>query len=135
MFDQRRSGRGAAPRVPGAPPGWPPGVLPPAAPDFEASAVAWLLDQAPPEYRAYPAARRHPVLLVWLVAHHVDAQAEAVRRAVATARVDLSDVLPVEMAPRVFELLEREDLRLRRVRRAVALLQEALHGRRYVPRL
>ncbi|GAB7189883.1 hypothetical protein NUM3379_05890 [Kineococcus sp. NUM-3379] len=127
MFEQRRA--------PGTPPGWPPGVPPPGAPDFEDVAVRWLLDQAPPEYRSYPVARRHPVLLVWLVGHHVEGQAEAVRRAVSTARVDLSDVLPVEAAPRVFEVLEREELRLRRLRRSVGLLSEALRGRRFVPRL
>lgn len=131
MFEPRR----APARRAAGPPGWPAQVLPPGAEDFEASAVAWLLDHAPPEYRLYPVARRHPVLLVWLVAHHAEAQAEAVRRAVRSARVDLSDALPPEAAPRVFELLEREELRLRRLGRSVALVQEALRGRRHPPRL
>ena len=30
------------------PPGWPDGVQPPGSPDFEATAVAWLLDVVPP---------------------------------------------------------------------------------------
>ena len=35
------------------PPGWPAGVHPPGSTDFEATAVAWLLDVVPPDYRLY----------------------------------------------------------------------------------
>ncbi|WP_432543522.1 hypothetical protein [Kineococcus sp. SYSU DK002] len=128
MFETSRPG----------PPGWPREVPPPDAQDVEdwrAEAVAWLLDQAPPEYRSYAPVRHHPVLLAWLVGHHVEAQREAVRRATGTARRDLSQQLPPEVAPQVFDVLEREDLRLRRVARAVGLLDQALRGRRFVPRL
>ena len=45
------------------PPGWPPGVLPPQAPEWERSAVAWLFDLCPPDYRAHEVLRRHPVVL------------------------------------------------------------------------
>lgn len=120
------------------PPGWPQEVPPPDAQDVEdwrVDAVAWLLDQAPPEYRTYPAARHQPVLLVWLVKHHVAAQRDAVRRATSTARRDLAHRLPPEAAPGVFDVLEREDLRLRRVARAVDLLDQALDGTKFVPRL
>ncbi|PRY18344.1 hypothetical protein [Kineococcus rhizosphaerae] len=120
------------------PPGWPREVPPPDAEDVEdwrVDAVAWLLDQAPPEFRGYPAVRHHPVLLAWLVGHHVAAQQEAVRRALGTARRDLAHRLPPEVAPAVFDVLEREDLRLRRLARAVDLLQQALDGRKFVPRL
>ncbi|WP_432514882.1 hypothetical protein [Kineococcus sp. SYSU DK001] len=103
--------------------------------DWRPDAVTWLLDQAPPEYRSYAPVRHHPVLLAWLVGHHVAAQREAVRRATGTARRDLSQQLPPEVAPQVFDVLEREDLRLRRVARAVDLLDQALRGRRFVPRL
>ncbi|WP_432503343.1 hypothetical protein [Kineococcus arenarius] len=117
------------------PPGWPQEVPPPGAGEWELAASAWLLDQAPPEYRGYPPLRHHPLLLAWLVGHHVDAQREALRRATASARVDLSAHLPPEVAPRVFDVLEREDLRLRRVARAVDLLQRSLRGEGAVPRL
>ncbi len=96
-------------------------------------AVAWLLDQAPPEYRTYPAARHQPVLLVWLVKHHVAAQRDAVRRATSTARRDLAHRLPPEAAPGVFDVLEREDLRLRRVARAVDLPTRRSTGRSSCP--
>jgi hypothetical protein len=120
------------------PPGWPQEVPPPDAADVEdwrVDAVAWLLDQAPPEYRGYPTVRHHPQFLVWLVGHHVHAQQEANRRATSTARRDLAHVLPPEAAPGVFDVLEREELRLRRIARAVALLQQAMEGRKFVPRL
>ncbi|WP_432497719.1 hypothetical protein [Kineococcus gypseus] len=107
-------------------PGWPPGVPPPGADDWQLAAVAWLLDQAPPEYRGYPAVRHHPLLLAWLVGHHVAAQREAVRRASASARHDLSEHLPPETGAQVFDVLEREELRLRRLTRSVAALQHAL---------
>ena len=42
------------------PPGWPEDVRPPGSGDFEGSAVAWLLDVVPPEYRQYGVLRRHP---------------------------------------------------------------------------
>jgi len=124
-------------RRPG-PPGWPQEIPTPDATDvadWRLDAVAWLLDQAPPEYRGYPTVRHHPQFLVWLVAHHVRAQQEANTRATSTARRDLAHVLPPEAAPGVFDVLEREDLRLRRLARAVDLLQQALEGKKFVPRL
>ncbi|MFB9377905.1 hypothetical protein ACFFKU_10405 [Kineococcus gynurae] len=117
------------------PPGWPEPVPPVGAEGWDGVAVAWLLDQAPPEYRSYPVVRRHPVLLAWLVAHHVRAQREAVRSAVSTARRDLAHQLEPQVGPQVMEMLEAEELRLRRVDRAVGLLGEALSGRTFVPRL
>ncbi|NAZ87535.1 hypothetical protein GTR00_15735 [Kineococcus sp. T90] len=108
---------------------------PPGAQRWQDTAVAWLLDQAPPEYRGYPPVRQHPLLLAWLVGHHVAAQQDAVRRATASARRDLAAHLPPEVAPRVFWVLEREELRLLRLARAVGLLQRALLGERPAPRL
>ena len=117
------------------PPGWPQEVPPPDVTDWQVEATAWLLDQAPPEYRSYSAVRHHPLLLVWLVAHHVHAQQEAVVRARSTARRDLSADLPPEVAPRVFDVLEREELRLRRVARSVDLLEQAVRGKKFVTRM
>lgn len=42
------------------PPDWPPEVRSPSDPEWETSAVAWLLDAVPPEHRAYEVLRRHP---------------------------------------------------------------------------
>ena len=53
------------------PPGWPTGVHPPGSEDFERTAVAWLLDVVPPDYRLYGALRRYPVALATMARHHV----------------------------------------------------------------
>jgi hypothetical protein len=45
------------------PRGWPVEVWPPTEPGWRDSAVAWLLDQVPPEWRLVPALRRHPQVL------------------------------------------------------------------------
>ena len=45
------------------PPGWPTGVHPPGSDDFEATAIAWLLDVVPPDFRLHGVLRRHPTAL------------------------------------------------------------------------
>jgi hypothetical protein len=117
------------------PPGWPNAVRPSGSPGWERSAVAWLLDQCPPEYRGYPVVVRHPLVLCRLAAHHCDAGIDAVRRAISTARADLGDDLPAPAMTDLLEVLQAEQVRLLAVRRAVGLLDDALRGRRYVPRL
>src|SRR3954451_8857066 len=74
----RSAGSSRAPgRVSGVddtvPPGWPVEVRPPGAPDWERTAVAWLFDLVPPDYRAHEVLRRYPVLLARFAADHVSA--------------------------------------------------------------
>ena len=75
-----------------APPGWPGAVRPPGAPDWERTAGAWLLDICPPEYRSYPALRRHAVVLARFAVLHVEACQAAVNRGLSEARGGLRDV-------------------------------------------
>jgi hypothetical protein len=117
------------------PPGWPPQVRPPGAPDWERSATGWLLDQCPPEYRGYPVITRNPPALAWLAGHHVDAEVNAVRSALARVRGDLGDRLAVRAVAALIEALQAEQARLIGVRRAVGLVDEALQGHRYIPRM
>jgi hypothetical protein len=117
------------------PPGWPDRVRPPDSPDWQHSAVGWLLDQCPPEYRGYPVVVRHPLALAKLAAQHTGAAEEAVRRALATVRAELTGDLPAPAMAELIEVLQAEQVRLIAARRAVGLLEEALRGRRYVPRL
>lgn len=120
---------------PVAPAGWPSQVRPPGAPDWERTALAWLYDECPPDYRALPVLRRHPVALAWLAGHHVAGQQEACRRAMATARADLGDAVPPPAMEAVLAGIETEAARLLRSSRAVALVEQALRGRRFAPRL
>lgn len=117
------------------PPGWPPEVLPPQAPEWEHSAVAWLLDQCPPDYRAYDVLRAHPVVLARFARQHVESAVEAARQGIRTARSDLRDLVSPEAVEAVLGAYDREGRRLVQVGRAVALVEAALRGERWVPRL
>lgn len=97
--------------------------------------MSWLLDQCPPDYRAYAAWRRHPVALAWVTVRHVDAQLEAMRQAYREARVDLGELVPPEGLADILADLEAEGVRLRAAARSARLLYDALQGRRYIPRL
>lgn len=117
------------------PPGWPPQVRPPGAPDWERTAVGWLLDICPPEYRGYPSLRRHEVVLARFAALHVEACQAAVRRGLSEARASLRDVADADTVEAALLTWQAEQSRLLAERRAVGLVEEALRGRRFVARL
>jgi hypothetical protein len=117
------------------PPGWPSDVRPPGAPHWEATALSWLLDLCPPDYRGHAVLTRHPAVLAWLAGHHLDGQLQAVRRALATARSELADVVAPPVLAETLEAVEAEEARLLAARRALGLLAQALRGVRFVPRL
>ena len=118
-----------------APPGWPAEVRPPDAPDWERTAVNWLLDLCPPDYRRYTGLRRHVVVLARFAVLHVEACQAACRRGLSEARADLRDVAGLEVIDAAVQTFQLEEARLLGVRRAVGLVEEALRGRRYVARL
>jgi hypothetical protein len=120
---------------PVAPPGWPAGVRPPDTPDWERTAVAWLLDLCPPDYRHYTGLRRHVVVLARFAVLHVEANQAACRRGLSEARADLGQVADLAVVEAAVETFQLESARLLGVRRAVGLVEEALRGRRYVARL
>lgn len=117
------------------PPGWPPEVLPPQAPDWERGAVGWLFDLCPADYRAHEVLRRHPVVLARFAAGHVESAVEAARHGLRTARADLRGIVPPEVVDAAIAAYEREGRRLLVVGRQVALVDAALRGERHVPRL
>lgn len=123
------------PSRPVAPPGWPPPVRPPGAPDWELTATAWLLDLCPPEYRTYPALRRHPVVLARFAVLFVEACQAAVNRGLSEARGGLREVADGLVVEAAVETWQRESARLLGVRRGAGLVEEALRGRRFVARL
>jgi hypothetical protein len=117
------------------PPGWPAGVRPPGTPDWQRSGVSWLLDQCPPEYRGHPVLLRHPVALAVLAGYHVEAGLLACRRALAGARSQLAGDLSQTAMAELLEVLQVEQARLIATGRSIGLLEQALRGQRYVPRL
>lgn len=117
------------------PPGWPPAVPPPGAEGWQRRAVGWLLDLCPPDYRGHAVLQRHPVVLARLAAHHVAAQLQAQQRATATVRADLRGQVPPAVLDEVLTVLDVEQARLLDAQRGVRLVEAALQGHRYVPRL
>ena len=118
-----------------APPGWPRQVRPPGAPAWERTAVNWLLDVCPPEYRGYQVLRRHDVVLARFAVLHVEASQAAVRRGLSEARAALSEVANPDTVDAAVDVWQAEAARLIGERRAVGLVEEALRGRRFVARL
>ena len=121
--------------VPVAPPGWPPAVRPPDAPDWERTAVNWLFDICPPDYRQHVALRRHVVVLARFAVLHIEAQQAAVRRGLSQCRADLREVADLDVVEAAVTTFQAEEARLLAVRRCVGLVEEALRGRRFVARL
>jgi hypothetical protein len=117
------------------PPEWPQEVLPPSSPDWEQSAVSWLLDLCPPDYRAHDVLRSHPVVLARFARGHVESAVEAARQGLRTLRADLRGVVPPEVVEAALGAYDREGRRLARAARQVALVEGALRGERWVPRL
>jgi hypothetical protein len=117
------------------PPHWPAQVRPPDAPEWERSAVTWLYDQVPADYRAYEVLRRHPVLLARMAGEHVEASLEAARVGWRTLRADVRDDVPPEAIEAAMQAYDREGRRLAEAGRAVAVVLAALRGHRWVPRL
>lgn len=117
------------------PPGWPAQVRPPDAPDWEASAASWLLDLCPPDWRNYPALRRHVVVLARFAVIHVEAGQQAALRGLSEARSVLREVAEPAVVDAAVETWLREEARLIGVRRGVGLVEEALQGRRFRARL
>jgi hypothetical protein len=110
-------------------------VRPPGAPRWEDTAIAWLLDQCPPDYRMYDGLRRHPVVLARFAALHAEASVQAAQRGISEARTSLREVLPTESVEGAIAMWQREGARLLGVRRAVALIEEAFRGRQFRARL
>lgn len=78
---------------------------------------------------------RHPVLLVRLAARQVAAQAAGTDTALATVRADLADQLSGPVVAEAVAVLEGERGRLAALLRSVELLEHALRGGSFVPRL
>jgi hypothetical protein len=117
------------------PPGWPTGVQPPESPEFERSAVAWLLDVVPADYNMHGVLRRHPAALAALARHHLNACVEGARDGYRTARTELGPHLPPGAVEAVLTVYRSEGTRLANAARAAGLLERALHGEVFVPQM
>ena len=117
------------------PAGWPAGVHPPGSDDFESTAVGWLLDVVPPDYRLHGVLRRYPVALAAMARHHSKACVEGARQGYRLARTELADVLPPHAVDTVLAAYRKEGARLAATARAVGLVERALRGEVFTPKM
>ena len=117
------------------PPGWPVEVDPPHAPEWEAAAAAFLLDCRPAEYRGYPVLRRHPVVLARFAAEYVESQIAACRDGLGGVRASLGEFVEPPVLEAALAAWHEQEALLRRRRREVALVEEALRGKVFIRKL
>ncbi len=107
---------------------WPAGVHPPGAESFERTAVGWLLDHLPADYRAHGVLSRHPVALSRIAREHVAGALEGARQGYRAARVDLRDLLPPHAIDQVMRAYQAEGRRMALALREIAVVDDALRA-------
>ena len=117
------------------PPGWPSQVRPPGASGWEATAIAYLLDCCPPDFRTYRVLRNHPIVLAQFATQFVNGQHEASQGGLAAVRTSLGEYVEADVVEAATQAWLEQGARLARTRRAVALVEEALRGRVFVRKL
>jgi hypothetical protein len=117
------------------PTGWPDGVHPPGSPGFEQTAVNWLLEQVPPDYRLHGVLVRHPAALAALARHHLAACVDGARQGYRCARAELGNDLPPGGLAAVLAAYQTEGRRLVAAATAAELISRALRGETFVPQL
>ena len=126
-------------RTPGlalyVPAGWPDAVDPPGTEGWEPSATAFLLDCCPADYRGYAVLRRHPVVLARFAAEFVESQVRTCREGLGEARASLGEVVAPEVVEAATQAWLEQGAALRRRRREVALVEEALRGKVFIQKM
>jgi hypothetical protein len=117
------------------PPGWPAGVHPPGSEELESTAIGWLLDVVPPDYRLHGVLRRYPVALAALARYHSKACVEGARQGYRTARTELAGALPPHAIDTVLAAYRKEGARLAATAQAVDLIERALRGEVFTPKM
>jgi hypothetical protein len=117
------------------PAGWPDGVHPPGSEGFEETAVAWLLDALPADYRVHGVLRRHPIALAVLARHHLTACVAGARQGYRSVRTELGDALPPQGIDAVLAVYRAEGSRLVAAARAADLIARGLRGEVFTPQL
>jgi hypothetical protein len=110
-------------------------VYPPGSADFEATAVSWLLDVIPADYRQYEVLRRHPIALAFVANHHLAACLQGARQGYRTARTELGGVLQPHSLEAVLAAYSAEGRRMADSVRAAELLARALRGEVFRPQM
>jgi len=93
------------------------------------------LDCCPPDFRQYAVLRRHPIVLARFAAQSVDAQVRACTAGLGECRAGLADVVPAGAIEDATEAWKDQLAALRRTAREVSLIERALRGAAFVPKL
>ncbi|HEY5822464.1 MAG TPA: hypothetical protein VIT20_10840 [Propionibacteriaceae bacterium] len=117
------------------PPGWPEDVRVPGSPGWETSAIAFLLDCCPADFRGYRVLRNHPVVLAQFAAHFVRGQHDTAQNGLAQVRTSLARLVGPDVIEAAAQAWLEQGARLARTQRAVGLVDEALRGATFVPRM
>jgi hypothetical protein len=99
------------------------------------TAIAFLLDCCPADFRRYPVLRNHPVVLARFATQFVEGQYHSTQEGLAGVRISLADYVSAQVVESAAEAWLEQSAQLVRVRRAVALVEEALRGKTFVRRL
>jgi hypothetical protein len=110
-------------------------VHPPGSEDFESTAIGWLLDVVPPDYRLHGVLRRYPVALATMARYHAKACVEGARQGYRTARTELAGALPPHAIDTVLAAYRKEGARLAATAEAVDLVERALRGEVFTPKM
>lgn len=117
------------------PAGWPAEVRPPGTPGWETSAIAYLFDCCPANFRGYPVLRNHPIVLAQFARQFVTGQCSTTAAGLAEVRTSLRGCAPPEVVEAATQAWHREGALLLRTRRGVGLIEDALRGTRFVATL
>ena len=117
------------------PPGWPADLPGPASGEFTARAGGWLLDRCPPSVREQSAIRNHLPVLAWVAVGLAQAELDGWRVAYARARAELRDRCEPEALEAVMMSLEANGHVAAAALREVRLVEEALLGKVWRPKL
>jgi hypothetical protein len=110
-------------------------VHPPGSEGFTESAVAWLFEIVPPDYRLHGVLRRHPAALAAMARHHTTACVEGARQGYRTVRTELAEKVPPHAVDAVLAVYRTEGRRLAAAAKAVELVERALNGERFTAKL
>ena len=97
--------------------------------------MAYLFDCCPADFRAYGVLRKHPVVLAQFASHFVAGQTRAMQEGLAAARTALQAYVEPRGLDEASEAWLDQAARLVRTRRAVGLIEDALRGGTFTPKL
>ncbi|PZG08930.1 hypothetical protein C1J01_38430 [Nonomuraea aridisoli] len=107
------------------PDGWPPQVPAPGEAGWEKSAVAFLLECLPADYRAHEVVR-NPRVLTWMARCHIDQALIGLRAGYRKAAVELKPHLPPHALAEVLATYQKEAERLKTVAVSIQVVSRLL---------